>query len=82
MRKAIDLIEFSNEYGVIFYLIIYKMEIRKKIEEEIKNYAVNGRIACPIARKIAEKLSVPYRDVGRVADELKIKITSCELGCF
>jgi hypothetical protein len=58
------------------------MEIKGKIEDEIKKHAVNGRIACPVARKIAEKLSVPYREVGRAADELKIKITSCELGCF
>jgi len=44
--------------------------------------AVGGKISCPVARKIAEELSVPYKEVGRKADELSIKITGCELGCF
>ncbi len=56
--------------------------MQDRIEEEIKNKAVNGRLPCPIARKIAKKLSVSYKDVGKVADKLKIKITDCELGCF
>ncbi len=53
-----------------------------RIREEIKKRAKNDRIPCPVARKIAEDLSVPYREIGRVADELKIKISGCELGCF
>lgn len=53
-----------------------------RIKELLKNKAVNGRIPCPVARKIAEELSVPYKEVGRNADELGIKITGCELGCF
>ena len=53
-----------------------------KIKELLKKKAVNGRIPCPVARNIAEELSVPYKEVGRNADELRIKITGCELGCF
>ena len=53
-----------------------------KVREEIKKKAKNNRLPCPVARKIAEELSVSYREVSRAADELKIKITGCELGCF
>lgn len=53
-----------------------------KLTEEIKRRAVNGRLPCPVAREIAKEFSVPYRDVGRAADLLNIKITNCELGCF
>jgi DNA-binding transcriptional MocR family regulator len=53
-----------------------------KIREEIKKKAKDNRLPCPLARKIAQELSVSYREVGRAADELKIKITDCELGCF
>jgi hypothetical protein len=53
-----------------------------KIAEEIRKNAVNGRLPCAAARRIAEELSVPYKEVGGTADELKIKITGCELGCF
>ena len=53
-----------------------------KIREEIKKKAINNRLSCPAARKIAEELSVSYKEVGRAADELKVKIADCELGCF
>ena len=56
--------------------------MQNKIEEKIKKRAVNGRLPCPVARKIAKELSISYREVGRAADKLKIKITDCELGCF
>jgi len=56
--------------------------MKKRIAEEIKKKAVNNRLSCPAARKIAEELSVSYKEVGRTADELKVKIAACELGCF
>ncbi|MCL4492093.1 MAG: hypothetical protein M1510_09375 [Nitrospirae bacterium] len=55
---------------------------RKTIEELLKEQAAGNRISCGLARKIAEELGVPYREVGKAADELKIKIKNCELGCF
>jgi hypothetical protein len=56
--------------------------MKERIKEEIKKKAENNRIPCPVARKIAQELSVSYREVGKAADELKIKIMGCELGCF
>ncbi len=56
--------------------------MKDKIKEAIKKKAVNNRLPCPAARKIAEQLSVSYREVGETADDLHIKITNCELGCF
>jgi len=56
--------------------------MKDKIIEEIKKKTINGKIPCPIARKIAKDLSVSYKEVGRVANELNVKITDCELGCF
>jgi len=53
-----------------------------RIAEEIKKRAVNNRLLCREARKIAEELSVPYKEISRIADELKVRITGCELGCF
>jgi len=53
-----------------------------KIAEEIKKKTVDGRLPCPVAREIAQKLGVPYREVGKTADELSVRISDCELGCF
>ncbi|HTR45246.1 MAG TPA: hypothetical protein VMH06_06005 [Thermodesulfovibrionales bacterium] len=58
------------------------VEKKEKIREALKGKAVDGRISCPSARNIAEELDVPYQQVGKTADELGIKITGCELGCF
>jgi LAO/AO transport system kinase len=56
--------------------------MKDKIREEIRKKAKDNRLPCPVARKIAKELSVSYKEVGRTADELKVKITDCELGCF
>ncbi len=55
---------------------------RKKIKAVLIERAENGRIPCSVARGIAEHMKIPYKKVGKIADELGIKITSCELGCF
>ena len=56
--------------------------MEEKIREEIQKKAKDNRLPCPVARKIAQELSVSYREIGRAADDLNIKITDCELGCF
>lgn len=56
--------------------------MKDKIIEEIKKRATGGKLNCVIARKIAEELGVSYKDVGKAADDLQIKITNCQLGCF
>ena len=58
------------------------IEKNKEIARLLKERSVNAKISCTLARKIAEDLNVPYRDVGSMANELKIKIKNCELGCF
>jgi LAO/AO transport system kinase len=55
---------------------------REKIKQLLKERSVDSRIPCSTARKIAEELKVHYKEVGKAANELKIKIKNCELGCF
>ncbi len=50
--------------------------------EELLRHAKNKRITCKAARKIAKQAGLPYHEIGKLADELDIKITDCELGCF
>lgn len=58
------------------------MSKKELINQSLRKAAPDGRISCAIARKIAEKHRVPYSRIGKSANELRIKITSCELGCF
>ncbi|MCX8034104.1 MAG: molybdopterin-guanine dinucleotide biosynthesis protein MobB [Thermodesulfovibrio sp.] len=61
---------------------IEKIQQKKLIEKLLKERSNDGKITCSEARKIAEELKVPYIEVGKMANELKIKIRKCELGCF
>lgn len=56
--------------------------IKREIERKLRENSADGKITCAQARAIAEELGVPYIEVGRVANQLKIKIRKCELGCF
>jgi hypothetical protein len=56
--------------------------MNEKIKEEIQKRAKDNRLPCSVARKIAQDLSVSYKEVGNAANELQVKITNCELGCF
>lgn len=55
---------------------------KEKIRSLLKDKTIGGKLPCPVARRIAEELSVPYKEIGEAADELDIKIADCELGCF
>jgi molybdopterin-guanine dinucleotide biosynthesis protein len=66
-----DIITFMED-------ISRKNEIKRLLTER----SVDARLTCTAARMIAEELHVPYVEVGRAANELKIKIKNCELGCF
>ena len=41
-----------------------------------------GKLPCAVAFSIAKKLKVSPRQVGDAANELRIKIATCQLGCF
>jgi len=57
-------------------------ELSEQILKAVKELSPDGKMTCAAARKLAEELKVPYNVIGSAADELKIKIQSCDLGCF
>ena len=56
--------------------------IDEKILQAVKEAGIDGKLSCGQARALAEKLQVPVKIVGEAADQLKIKIKDCQLGCF
>ncbi|ABB14709.1 MULTISPECIES: hypothetical protein [Carboxydothermus] len=56
------------------------------MEEEIKNEVIraakDGKLPCKVALELANRLNVPPKKIGDAANELKIKISACQLGCF
>ena len=54
----------------------------KELEKKIREAAVGGKIACKEAMKLAGKLGISFEKMGQLLNEYKIKIRSCQLGCF
>jgi len=57
-------------------------DVKKALEEEMRASLVNGKLPCAVAFRIARQFKIAPRDVGDAANRLKIKIASCQLGCF
>jgi LAO/AO transport system kinase len=57
-------------------------EQRLETEKLVRVGANDNRILCSGALAIAKSLGIPAKEVGRIANELNIKISRCQLGCF
>lgn len=53
-------------------------EVKKIILEK----AVNNKIPCRVAFEIAETAGWQRSQIGELLNEMEIKISSCQLGCF
>src|SRR3970282_721630 len=52
------------------------------LNKEITAVLVNGRLSCPMAFKASRKLDIAPRTVGEKADDMGVRITDHQLGCF
>ena len=58
------------------------MQKNNQVVQKLREVATDGKITCTDARKLAEELQVDPSEIGKLCDEEKVKIISCELGCF
>ncbi|MBI5231269.1 MAG: hypothetical protein HY876_03790 [Coriobacteriales bacterium] len=58
-------------------------QVTPELEEAVAAKAdAEGKIACPMLRRIAEDHGVTYKVAGAAADSKRIKVRNCDLGCF
>ena len=57
-------------------------DLREKIRVAVRDAAVGGRLSCEKAHELGTRLNIPLQEIGRVCNELNIKIKDCQLGCF
>lgn len=57
-------------------------DIPRKLMEALREEAEDSRIPCEAVFRLAEEMQVPAELAGRALNELGIKITRCQLGCF
>ncbi len=55
---------------------------RKKLEEAIQAKAKDGKIPCAMCFKLAEDFGISKREMGQILNEINIRISQCQLGCF
>ncbi len=59
-----------------------KIEMQKEVRERILFEAESLKLPCKKAFTIASEVGCPVADVGRICNEVGIKIIGCQLGCF
>jgi hypothetical protein len=55
---------------------------RDKLEKVILEKAKDGKLPCAMCFKIAEDFKISKREMGRILNEMKVRISQCQLGCF
>jgi len=54
----------------------------EELKAKIRLAAPQGNIACAAAFRLAEELFISTQEMGKLLNELGIKIKHCQLGCF
>lgn len=54
----------------------------KDLRDLILTKQVDGTISCSAALHIAEKAGTSSQKIGRLLNEMNIKVKACQLGCF
>jgi len=55
---------------------------QEEIIAKLKDAVKDGKIPCAMAFKIAKECNVSTKEIGNLLNQVKIKISNCQLGCF
>jgi uncharacterized protein YggU (UPF0235/DUF167 family) len=55
---------------------------RKRIEVAIQEKAKDGKLPCALCFKVAEDFGISNKEIGKILNEMRVKISQCQLGCF
>jgi len=55
---------------------------RKGLEEEIKKRTKDGKLSCGVCFKIGEEFGISNKEMGKILNEMKVKSSQCQRGCF
>jgi hypothetical protein len=55
---------------------------KENIMKEIHPFVKDGKISCKKALDLAEKNNISPKALGNLLNDTKIKVASCQLGCF
>jgi len=52
------------------------------MEETIFKKSKDGKLPCAVCFKIAEDFGISKKKMGEILNEINIRVTQCQLGCF
>ncbi len=58
------------------------MASQEELKTAIGEIAVGRKVSCKALLALAEKLDVSPKQIGEACDELKVRVSTCQLGCF
>ena len=58
---------------------LLQQAIREKLHQII---AEGGSLSCATANQLAQEMGVAPQEIGEMANQLGLRITDCQLGCF
>jgi hypothetical protein len=56
--------------------------VTPSLEQDLRQVAKGGELSCAQAMEFAKNHKVPLRKMKYLTDFFKIKVKSCQLGCF
>ena len=54
----------------------------EEIRQAIRALAAEGKASCKALLDLANRTGSPPKRLGRLCNDMKIKICACQLGCF
>jgi len=58
------------------------MTAEQQIRQLIQQAAEDGRVPCKFLLDLARRTGSAPKDIGRLCNEMDIRIRACQLGCF
>ena len=55
---------------------------QEKLTDILRDNLRDGKLPCAKAFKISKEYKISLKLIGKAANEAKIKISNCQLGCF
>ena len=57
-------------------------KVSQELDAAVGESLVEGKLSCLDSWKVAEEFGVSRIEISAACEKLKIKISSCQLGCF
>lgn len=57
-------------------------QVTPELTEAVLAKATEGKITCPVLRRLADEHGVPNKVAGAAADLAGVRVHNCDLGCF